>query len=158
MRLSKILGILVLGVATATTAMAADITGAGATFPYPIYAKWAESYRNVSGVKMNYQSIGSGGGIKQIKARTVDFGASDAPLNAKELNQYGLIQFPAIIGGVVPVANVDGFKAGELKLSGSVLADIFLGKIKKWNDPAIKAKQPKGYQTAKPRHYCRASF
>ena len=116
---------------------AADITGAGATFPYPIYAKWADAYKKQTGVRMNYQSIGSGGGIKQIKAKTVDFGASDKPLTLEELEANGLTQFPTVLGGVVPVINIDGVKQGQIRLSGTVLADIFLGKIKRWNDPAI---------------------
>lgn len=120
-----------------TVAFAADITGAGATFPYPIYAKWADAYKKQTGMRMNYQSIGSGGGIKQIKAGTVDFGASDKPLAPDELEKNGLIQFPAVMGGVVPVINLDGIKAGQIRLTGTVLADIFLGKIKQWNDPAI---------------------
>ena len=140
MRLHKIFASVMLASSVvASSAMAAEITGAGATFPYPIYAKWAEAYQQKTGVKFNYQAIGSGGGIKQIKAKTVDFGASDAPLKAAELEEYGLLQFPAIIGGVVPVINLEGFKPGQLKLSGSVLADIYMGKIKKWNDPAIQA-------------------
>ena len=118
-------------------ALAVDITGAGATFPYPIYAKWADAYRKESGVGMNYQSIGSGGGIKQITAKTVDFGASDAPMKPEDLGKYGLIQFPAIMGGVVPVINVKGIEAGKVRLTGRLLADIYLGKVKKWNDPAI---------------------
>ena len=118
------------------------ITGAGATFPYPIYAKWAHQYNQESGIKLNYQSIGSGGGVKQIKANTVDFGASDAPLTPKKLNKAGLVQFPMIMGGVVPVVNVAGIKPGDLKLSGDVLADIYAGKIAKWNDPAITALNP----------------
>ncbi len=118
------------------------IDGAGATFPYPIYAKWAFAYKAETGVKMNYQSIGSGGGIKQIKAKTVDFGASDAPLKAEELNESGLMQFPVIIGGVVPVVNLPGIKAGQIKLSSVVLSDIYLGKIKKWNDPRIQKDNP----------------
>ncbi len=118
-------------------AVAADITGAGATFPYPIYAKWAEAYKAKSGTGMNYQSIGSGGGIKQITAKTVDFGASDMPLKPEELDKSGLIQFPTVMGGVVPVVNLDGIAAGEMKLTGKLLADIYLGKIKKWNDPAL---------------------
>jgi phosphate transport system substrate-binding protein len=122
-----------------TAAHAAEITGAGASFPYPIYAKWAESYKAATGNSLNYQSIGSGGGIKQIKAKTVDFGASDMPLKAEELAESGLVQFPAIVGGVVPVINVDGVKPGELKLSGEVLADIYLGKVTKWNAPEIVA-------------------
>jgi phosphate transport system substrate-binding protein len=116
-----------------------EIAGAGSTFAYPILAKWAETYNQKTGVKLNYQSIGSGGGIKQIKAKTVDFGASDAPLVTKELNESGLMQFPIIIGGVVPVVNLPGIKAGEIKLSPEVLADIYLGKITKWNDKAIAA-------------------
>ena len=121
----------------AVSAHAADITGAGATFPYPIYAKWAEAYKAKTGNGMNYQSIGSGGGIAQIKAKTVDFGASDMPLKAEDLQSAGLMQFPAIVGGVVPIMNVDGIAPGALKLTGPVLADIYLGKIKKWNDKAI---------------------
>jgi phosphate transport system substrate-binding protein len=127
---------------TAGTAFATDITGAGATFPYPIYAKWAEAYKAKSGVSMNYQSIGSGGGIKQITAKTVDFGASDMPLKPEALEKEGLMQFPAVMGGVVPVFNVSGIEAGQLKLDGNVLADIFIGKISKWNDPAIVALNP----------------
>ncbi len=131
--------LLALGICAATSATAADITGAGATFPYPIYAKWAEAYKAKTGIGMNYQSIGSGGGIKQITAKTVDFGASDMPLEAKELDKGGLIQFPTVMGGVVPVVNIAGVKAGDMKLTGKVLADIYLGKITKWNDPAIVA-------------------
>jgi phosphate transport system substrate-binding protein len=118
---------------------AAEISGAGATFPYPIYAKWAEAYATKTGLKMNYQSIGSGGGIKQITAKTVDFGASDMPLKPADLEKDGLTQFPMVMGGVVPVINVPGISAGQLKLDGKVLADIYLGKITKWNDPAIAA-------------------
>lgn len=121
---------------------AADITGAGATFPYPIYAKWAEAYKAKTGISLNYQAIGSGGGIKQIKAKTVDFGASDEPLKAEDLKASGLVQFPAILGGVVPVVNLEGIKAGQLKMSGDVLADIYLGKITKWNDSKITAMNP----------------
>jgi phosphate transport system substrate-binding protein len=120
-------------------AHAVDITGAGATFPYPIYAKWAEAYKAKTGSGMNYQSIGSGGGIAQIKARTVDFGASDMPLRQDDLLSAGLMQFPAIVGGVVPVVNLDGIAPGAMKLTGPVLADVYLGKIKKWNDKAIAA-------------------
>ncbi|HTO49468.1 MAG TPA: phosphate ABC transporter substrate-binding protein PstS [Burkholderiales bacterium] len=126
----------------ATAAVAADITGAGATFPYPIYAKWAEAYKKATGTGLNYQSIGSGGGIKQIRSKTVDFGASDMPLKVDELEKDGMIQFPAIMGGVVLVANLDGVTPGEVKMTGPVLADIYLGKIKKWNDPAIAALNP----------------
>src|SRR5437016_534168 len=118
-------------------AEALDITGAGATFPYPLYAKWAEAYRAQTGIGLNYQSIGSGGGIKQIQNKTVDFGASDMPLRPEELDKDGLVQFPTVLGGDVPVLNLEGVKPGELKLTGLVLADIYLGKIKKWNDPAI---------------------
>ena len=123
-------------------AVAADITGAGATFPYPIYAKWAEAYKKATGVGMNYQSIGSGGGIAQIKAKTVDFGASDMPLKAEDLAQSGLVQFPAIIGGVVPIVNLEGIAPGQLRFTGPVLADIYLGKIKNWNDKAIADLNP----------------
>ncbi len=125
--------------AYASVAAATDITGAGATFPYPVYAKWAEAYKAQSGTNMNYQSIGSGGGIKQITAKTVDFGASDMPLKPEELNKAGLMQFPTVIGGVVPVININGIEHGKLKLDGATLADIYLGKITKWNDPAIVA-------------------
>ena len=118
-------------------AAAADITGAGATFPYPIYAKWADAYKKATGTGMNYQSIGSGGGIKQIIAGTVDFGASDMPLKGEDLRKNGLVQFPAIMGGVVPVVKLAGIQPGQLKFSGDVLAKIYLGKITKWNDPAI---------------------
>ena len=117
----------------------ADITGAGATFPYPIYAKWADAYKKSTGIALNYQSIGSGGGIKQITSKTVDFGATDMPLKAEDLDKAGLIQFPAIIGGVVPVYNIKGIESGKLKLSGALLTQIYLGKIKTWNDPAITA-------------------
>src|SRR5438552_16463795 len=124
------------------SAHATDITGAGATFPYPIYAKWAEAYKAKTGVGMNYQSIGSGGGIKQIQNKTVDFGASDMPLKPEELDKDGLLQFPTVIGGDVPVVNLEGVKPGELKLTGPVLANIYLGKITKWNDPAIAKLNP----------------
>ena len=123
-------------------AQALDITGAGATFPYPIYAKWAEAYKTKTGVGMNYQSIGSGGGIKQIQAKTVDFGASDMPLKPEDLEKDGLLQFPTVMGGDVPVVNLEGVKPGELKLTGPLLADIYLGKITKWNDPAIAKLNP----------------
>jgi phosphate transport system substrate-binding protein len=126
--------------ATAGAAHAAGtITGAGATFPYPIYAKWAHAYNQKTGVKLNYQSIGSGGGVKQIKAKTVDFGASDAPLKPEELAQAGLVQFPMVMGGVVPVVHLAGIGAGDVKLTADVLADIFLGKVTRWNDPRITA-------------------
>ncbi len=132
-----------LGIATAlfaaSAAFASDITGAGATFPYPVYAKWAEAYKAQTGIGMNYQSIGSGGGIKQIKAKTVNFGATDAPLTPNELGMATLTQFPTVIGGVVPVINVEGIAPGQLRLTGDVLANIYLGKITKWNDPKIAA-------------------
>ena len=118
------------------------ITGAGASFPQPIYAKWAAEFKNATGGQVNYQSIGSSGGIKQIQANTVDFGASDAPLSKEELDKSGLIQFPTVIGGVVPVVNIDGVAPGQLKLDGTTLANIYLGKITKWNDPAITALNP----------------
>ena len=139
MLLKKIVYAALLFGALASSAMAQDITGAGATFPYPIYSKWAEDYKKVSGFNMNYQSIGSGGGIKQIQAKTVDFGASDMPLTKEQLDKDGLVQFPAIVGGVVLVVNIDGIKPGEMKLTGPVVADIFMGKVKTWNDPAIAA-------------------
>ena len=124
------------------TAHAADITGAGATFPYPIYSKWAEAYNAATGIGLNYQSIGSGGGVKQIKAKTVDFGASDMPLKLEEQEKEGLMQFPAIIGGVVPVMNLDGIAPGQLKLTADVISAIHLGKITKWNAPEITALNP----------------
>jgi phosphate transport system substrate-binding protein len=126
----------------ATGASAQEITGAGASFPAPIYSKWASDYNKATGVKVNYQSIGSGGGIKQIDSKTVDFGASDAPLTDEVLKSKGQMQFPTVLGGVVPVINVKGIEPGQLKLTGQVLGDIFLGKIAKWNDPAIKALNP----------------
>jgi phosphate transport system substrate-binding protein len=124
------------------SAFATDITGAGATFPYPLYAKWAATYQAETGNKMNYQSIGSGGGIKQITAKTVDFGASDMPLKPEVLSKDGLTQFPTVIGGVVPVVNIPGVKPGQLKFTGKLLADIYLGKIKRWDDPAIARLNP----------------
>jgi phosphate transport system substrate-binding protein len=125
--------------ATSGAVLAQDVTGAGASFPAPVYAKWADAYNKASGVRVNYQSVGSGAGIKQIKAKTVDFGASDAPLKDADLAADGLLQFPTVIGGVVPVVNIKGVAAGQLKLTGQVLGDIYLGKITKWNDPAITA-------------------
>jgi phosphate transport system substrate-binding protein len=127
----------------ATAATAGDISGAGATFPYPVYAKWAEAYKAKTGIGLNYQSIGSGGGIAQIKAKTVTFGASDKPLSPGELDSAGLVQFPTVIGGVVPVVHLSGIKPGELVLNGKVLADIYQGKVLKWNDSAIRALNPK---------------
>jgi len=145
MRMKQLLATLIIGTSAAfasTATLAADITGAGATFPYPIYAKWAEMYKKATGNGLNYQSVGSGAGIKQIKAKTVEFGASDMPLPADELNQAGLFQFPAIMGGVVTVVNLDGIAPGQLKLTGGVVADIYLGTITKWNDQAIAALNP----------------
>lgn len=123
----------------ALSVQATDITGAGATFPFPVYAKWAADYKVASGNAVNYQSIGSGGGVQQITAKTVDFGATDDPMSGEQLDKIGLMQFPAVIGGTVPVVNIEGIKPGQLKLTGTVLADIFLGKVKKWNDPAIQS-------------------
>jgi len=128
--------------ATILPAAADDISGAGATFPYPIYAKWADTYKKETGVGLNYQSIGSGGGIKQIVARTVTFGATDAPLTGEELDKNGLVQFPMVMGGIVPVVNLEGVKAGDLVLDGPTLAKIFLGEIKTWDDPALKKLNP----------------
>ena len=127
----------------ATAAVAADISGAGATFPFPIYSKWADTYKKETGNSLNYQSIGSGAGIKQILAKTVTFGASDMPLEQKELDKNGLIQFPTVIGGNVVVVNIDGVAAGELELDGATVADIYLGKITKWNDARIVKQNPK---------------
>jgi len=127
---------------TATVTYAADITGAGATFPYPIYAKWAEAYKKESGVGLNYQSIGSSGGVRQINAGTVTFGATDAPVKGEDLDKLGQVQFPAIIGGTVPIVNLDGFKPGELRITGPVLAEVFMGTITKWNDPKLVALNP----------------
>ena len=142
MQMKKILNSFVVGASAAmafSCVAAADMTGAGATFPYPIYAKWAESYKAATNNGLNYQSVGSGAGIKQIKARTVDFGASDMPLKAEDLDAAGLMQFPAIMGGVVTVVNLDGVTPGQLKMTGQVVADIYLGKITKWNAPEIAA-------------------
>ncbi len=145
MQIKRLFSSIIVGasvVAAMSAAMAADMTGAGATFPYPIYAKWAESYKAATGNGLNYQSVGSGAGIKQIKAKTVDFGASDMPLKAEELNAEGLIQFPVIMGGVVTVVNLDGVAPGQLKLTGPVVADIYLGKVTTWNAPEIAALNP----------------
>jgi phosphate transport system substrate-binding protein len=124
------------------SATAQDVTGAGASFPAPIYSKWADAYNKATGARINYQSVGSGAGIKQIKSKTVDFGATDAPLTDEELAKDGMIQFPTVIGGVVPVVNIKGITPGQLRLTGAVLGDIYLGKITKWNDPAITALNP----------------
>src|SRR5689334_1398434 len=133
----------VIAAAIAYPAIAIDISGAGATFPYPIYAKWAEAYKKETGNGLNYQSIGSGGGIKQITARTVTFGASDMPLEAAELDKIGVIQFPTVMGGIAPVINIDGIKSGDLTLDGATLSKIFLGEVKSWDDPAIAKLNPK---------------
>jgi phosphate transport system substrate-binding protein len=132
----------VVATAVATGAMALDLSGAGATFPYPIYAKWADTYKKETGVGLNYQSIGSGGGIKQITAKTVTFGASDMPLKIEDLAKNGLVQFPTVLGGVVPVINVEGIQSGDLTLDGPTLGRIFLGEIKTWDDAAIKKLNP----------------
>jgi len=129
-------------VAVSSVAIAQDVTGAGATFPAPVYAKWADAYNKATSVRINYQSVGSGAGIRQIKAKTVDFGASDAPLKDDELAKEGMVQFPTVIGGVVPVVNIKGIAPGQIRMTGQVLGDIFLGKIVKWNDPAITALNP----------------
>jgi phosphate transport system substrate-binding protein len=141
----KLAGLALVSIATlaATTSVrAADITGAGATFPFPIYAKWAEAYKKETGNGLNYQSIGSSGGIRQIRAKTVTFGATDAPVKGEELDRDAMVQFPAIIGGTVPVLNLDGFKPGELRVTGPVLAEMFLGSVSKWNDPKLAALNP----------------
>jgi phosphate transport system substrate-binding protein len=129
-------------VAASTSAFAADITGAGATFPFPVYSKWADAYKKETGNAINYQSIGSGAGVKQILAKTVVFGATDAPLKAEQLQKEALVQWPMVMGAIVPVVNLEGVKPGELVLSGELLADIYLGKIAKWNDPAIAKLNP----------------
>ena len=138
--MKKLFAILLASVAI--SAQATDMVGAGATFPFPIYYKWAEGYKQATGKSLNYQSIGSSGGIRQINARTVDFGATDAPVKGEDLDKNGQIQVPAIIGGTVPVVNLDGIKPGELRITGSVLADVFLGNITKWNDPKLVALNP----------------
>ena len=134
--------LLTLLAAITVTAHAADITGAGATFPYPIYAKWAEAYKKETGVGLNYQSIGSSGGIRQINNKTVAFGASDAPVKGEDLDRLGQVQFPAVIGGTVPVINLEGFRPGELQITGAVMAEVFMGNIVKWNDPKLAALNP----------------
>jgi phosphate transport system substrate-binding protein len=136
----KLIAVLIAAVSFAVTAQ--EITGAGATFPAPLYSKWASEYNKTTGIRINYQSVGSGAGIKQIEAKTVIFGASDMPLTDDKLTALGLFQFPTVIGGVVPVINVAGIDAGQMKLTGTLIADIFLGKIVKWNDPAIRALNP----------------
>ncbi|WP_414652760.1 phosphate ABC transporter substrate-binding protein PstS [Hansschlegelia sp.] len=142
MKLNRIFGAVAATMLMATPALALDISGAGATFPYPVYAKWAEAYKKETGVGLNYQSIGSGGGIKQIQAKTVTFGATDAPLKGDQLDKAGLVQFPMVMGGIVPVVNVEGVGPGDLTLDGPTLAKIFLGQITSWDDPAIKKLNP----------------
>ena len=142
MKSIKWLALSVVAASLSISAQAAEVTGAGASFPAPIYAKWADAYQKATSNKINYQSIGSGGGIKQITAKTVDFGASDMPLKAEALDKDGLVQFPTVIGGVVPVVNLADIKPGQLKLTGAVLADIYLGKILKWNDKALVELNP----------------
>jgi phosphate transport system substrate-binding protein len=122
--------------------LAQDVTGAGATFPAPLYAKWADAYNKATSVRINYQSVGSGAGLRQIRGKTVDFGASDMPLTDADLAKDGLVQFPTVIGGVVPVVNLKGITAGQIRLTGQLLGDIYLGKITKWNDPALAALNP----------------
>ncbi len=139
----KSIAAIAVSAAIAPHALAAEVTGAGASFPAPIYAKWADAYQKATGHKINYQSIGSGGGIKQITAKTVDFGASDAPLTPAELEKGGMVQFPTVIGGVVPVVNLPTIKPGEMRLTGAILGDIYLGKITKWNDKALVDLNPK---------------
>jgi phosphate transport system substrate-binding protein len=142
--IKKLFSAMIAGAALAVSAplLAADITGAGATFPYPIYAKWAEAYKAVTGTGLNYQSIGSSGGIKQIRSKTVTFGATDAPVKGDELDRDGMVQFPAIIGGTVPVFNIDGIESGAFRITGTLLAEIFMGTILKWNDPKLAALNP----------------
>jgi phosphate transport system substrate-binding protein len=136
--------------ATVLPAAAVEISGAGATFPYPVYAKWADTYKKETGVGLNYQSIGSGGGIKQIEAKTVTFGATDAPLKGPELEKFGLVQFPMVMGGIVPVVNIEGITPGELVLDGPTLAGIFLGAVKSWDDPMIKKLNPNAKLPSQP--------
>jgi phosphate transport system substrate-binding protein len=135
-------GVATLMLAAAAAAMAQDMTGAGATFPAPLYARWADAYNKATGARLNYQSVGSGAGLNQIRAKTVDFGASDMPLTDEQLAKDGLVQFPTVIGGVVPVVNIKGVSPGQLKLTGMLLGEIYLGKITKWNDPALTALNP----------------
>src|SRR6476619_2752028 len=141
-RISLLMAASALSAAVVGPAAAQDMTGAGATFPAPIYAKWADAYHKATGARLNYQSVGSGAGIQQIRAKTVDFGASDMPLTDEALAKDGLVQFPTVIGGVVPVVNIAGVAPGKIKLTGQLLGDIYLGKITKWNDPALTALNP----------------
>jgi phosphate transport system substrate-binding protein len=150
MHMKTLIAAAAVAVSTCLPATAADISGAGATFPYPVYAKWADAYKKETGIGLNYQSIGSGGGIKQIQAKTVTFGASDMPLNAAELGKGGLVQFPTVLGGVVPVVNLDGVAGGGIVLDSTTLARIFMGEIKRWDDAAIKALNPDAKLSAQP--------
>jgi phosphate transport system substrate-binding protein len=142
MNLPRLTAVGLLSLSFAGLASAQNVTGAGASFPAPLYAKWAADYNKATGAKINYQSVGSGAGMRQIEAKTVDFGASDAPLKDEELAKKGLIQFPTVVGGVIPVVNIKGINPGQLRLNGQVLGDIYLGKITKWSDPAIKSLNP----------------
>jgi len=144
MKIAQISSVLILSasMALAASVQAQDVTGAGASFPAPVYSKWADAYNKATGARINYQSVGSGAGLKQIRAKTVDFGASDMPLTDEELAKDGLVQFPTVIGGVVPVVNIKGIQPGQIKLTGQLLGDIYLGKIAKWNDPALTALNP----------------
>ena len=140
--ISRVAGLCVAVSMSCSAALAQDVTGAGATFPAPLYAKWADAYNKATGARINYQSVGSGAGLRQIRGKTVDFGASDMPLTDEELQKDGLVQFPTVIGGVVPVVNIKGSPPGQLKLTGAVLGDIYLGKVTKWNDAAITGLNP----------------
>jgi phosphate transport system substrate-binding protein len=142
LRTLRALSVTMVSMSVSGFALAQDVTGAGATFPAPLYAKWADAYNKATGARINYQSVGSGAGIRQIKAKTVDFGASDMPLKDEDLAKDGMLQFPTVIGGVVPVVNIKGIAPGQIRLTGQALGDIYLGKIKKWNDPALVALNP----------------
>jgi len=142
MKFSHVAALLTAAAFSAAPAAAQDVTGAGASFPAPVYAKWADAYNKAVGARVNYQSVGSGAGMRQIKGKTVDFGASDAPLKDDELAKDGLMQFPTVIGGVVPVVNIAGIKPGEIRMTGQLLGDIYLGKITKWNDAALASLNP----------------
>jgi len=142
MKITSLVTLLAVAGFAALPVAAQDVTGAGATFPAPLYAKWADAYNKATGARINYQSVGSGAGIRQIKGKTVDFGASDMPLKDEELEKDGLVQFPTVIGGVVPIVNIAGIRPGQIRLTGQVLGDIYLGKVTKWNDPALTAINP----------------
>ena len=142
MKITSLSALLAVAACFALPASAQDVTGAGATFPAPLYAKWADAYNKATGARINYQSVGSGAGIRQIKGKTVDFGASDMPLKDEELEKDGMVQFPTVIGGVVPIVNIPGIQPGQIRLTGQILGDIYLGNIKKWNDAALTAINP----------------